>query len=215
MSIFLILMIVGLTGMLLMALPGLNRHGHIGVASHGHIGAHGAGTHLPAPTGAIAARAAGAHPAGTAGSASRGATAASNLLRLTQPRVIFTLLALYGAAGYALTGTGLLTAAVAAWVGLIPALLIERYAVTPLWNLLLSFQGKPCSPLESLVLTEAEAVTPFRNGKGIVRVIHDGRAVQMSARLPETQAAMPVRVGDKLRVEEVDTANERITVTLH
>jgi hypothetical protein len=43
---------------------------------------------------------------------------------------------------------------------------------------------------------------------------HDGRLVQFSARLPEAQAGMPVRVGDTLRVEEVDAANQRVLVTL-
>jgi hypothetical protein len=93
--------------------------------------------------------------------------------------------------------------------------LLERYAVTPLWNEMLQFQGEPCSPLEYLLLQEAEAVTPFRNGRGVVQVERDGRLVQFSAHLPAAQATMPVQVGDKLRIEEVDEKNERVVVTLH
>ena len=97
---------------------------------------------------------------------------------------------------------------------LFPAVLLERLALTPLWNLLLGFQGKPCTPIEHLVMSEAEAVTPFRNGKGIVRVVRDGRDVQFSAQLPPSQAAIPVRVGDKMRIEEVEPDGEHLKVSL-
>ena len=86
--------------------------------------------------------------------------------------------------------------------------------MTPLWNALIHAEGQPSAPLEELVMDEAEAVTPFTNGRGIVQVVRDGRLVQFSAHLPAEQATMPVRVGDKLRVEDVDAEKERLTVTL-
>ena len=66
---FLIIMVAGLIGLLLMALPGMQQHGHIGAAPHiappahgglqiGHAaGAHGAGHALPQGTGAANAHA--------------------------------------------------------------------------------------------------------------------------------------------------------------
>jgi hypothetical protein len=104
--------------------------------------------------------------------------------------------------------------ALAAALATVPAALLEKFAVTPLWNVMIAAQGKPCSPLEALTLCEAEAVTPFRNGKGIVAVERDGRLVQFSAQLLPEQAHLPVHVGDRLRVEEVDVQRERMTVTL-
>jgi len=38
MTTFLALMIIGLIGMVLMAIPGLNRHGHGGLMPHAHVG---------------------------------------------------------------------------------------------------------------------------------------------------------------------------------
>lgn len=225
MSIFVVLMIAGLFGMALMAIPGLNRHGHAGIAGHTHIGGHISAPHstgLASHAGHVGhASAAAAHLVGKAGSGQSSTDSGSALLnglnyslfRLLQPRVLFTLMALYGAFGYGIVGSHLLTPKLAALAAILPTLLFERFAVTPLWNMLLGFQGKPCSPLADLTMHEAQAVTPFRNGKGIVQVVRDGRAVQLSARLAETQKTMPVRVGDCLRIEEVDTAQERVTVS--
>lgn len=211
MTLFLTLMVVGLIGMVMMALPGLMHHGHGGDLTHGahdlhadlSAGAHGGhGGH-------------GAPASGHGHSLSSGIQDGFQWTRLIpSPRVIFTLMTLYGAFGYGLVGSAHLTPAWAGLIAAIPALLLERFAVNPLWKQLMRFDGIPSSPLESLVLTEAEAVTPFRNGKGMVSVVHDGRLVQLTARLPEAQAMMPVRVGDKLRIEEVDSANERVMVSV-
>ena len=81
-------------------------------------------------------------------------------------------------------------------------------------NLLFRFEGRPSSPLEELVLCDATAVTAFRNGRGIVSLVRDGRSVQFSAQLIEAQAAMEVRVGDRLRVEDLDAQRERLTVSV-
>ncbi len=209
MSLFLALTIGGLVGLALMALPGLARGGHIGAAGHGlgHL-SHGGGiTH---GAGHAAAGHAPAHAIGGQHSGRGG-----DMLRwLPSPRAIFSVMALFGAFGYAFVETAHLAPTLAGLAALVPALLIERFLVAPWWNRLLAFRGDPCASLDELTLGEAEAVTPFRNGRGIVSVVHDGRVVQLTASLPAGQAAMPVRVGDKLRIEEVDAANERVQVSL-
>src|SRR5205823_5554059 len=97
---------------------------------------------------------------------------------------------------------------------IVPALLLERFVVSPLWNFLFRFQGTPSSELTTLVLQEAEAVTSFHNGKGMVSVERDGRVVQFRAELAGEQANVPVRVGDKLCIEAVDSEKERVTVSI-
>ncbi len=234
MSVFLALMVAGLTGLLIMAIPALGRHGHIGT-SHGITPGHG-GLHIgPAHTaGHIGAAQAGGHAGGALPATNGGVAAAGSALTaageavpalsvlpgsglsrfLPSPRMVFSLLALYGAFGNALHSGLHWSMGLSALVAALPAGLLEKFAVTPLWNVMLSAQGEPCLPLESLTFCEAEAVTPFPNGRGIVAVEREGRMVQFSATLPEDQAHIAVRVGDKMRIEEVDAARERMVVTL-
>ena len=122
--------------------------------------------------------------------------------------------ALYGAFGNALVRAAHLTTARAALLAIGPTLLVEWLLVRPLWNLLFRFQGEASAPLEALVMSEAEAVVPFRNGRGIVSTVRDGRRVQLPARLCDAQAALPVKVGDRLRIEDVDARRERVTVSV-
>lgn len=181
--VFLLPLIVGLTGLGMMALPALGRHG-------GHGAAHGRGS-------------AHAHAAPRAG-----------LTRFVpSPRAIFSLLALYGAFGNALVHAAGQSELLAGLLAVVPALAVERFAVTPLWNLLLRAQGEPSSSLDALLLAEARAVTPFRNGRGMVSVVRDGRHVQFAARLRPQDLAAEIRVGDALWVEAVDPQAERLTVS--
>lgn len=225
---FLILMVAGLVGLAMMALPAFSRHGagHLGHAAHaGHALLHAG--HAAKLTNAGAA----AHGAAAQGTAAQGMAHAgqalvqkSNALApaetrsgiarfIPSPRLICSLLALYGAFGNALVAAHL-SVEVAALLAAVPAILVEKFAVTPLWRLLFRFQGQPSSPLDELVWSEATAVTPFRNGRGLVTVVRDGRSVQFTATLVEAQASRAVRVGDRLRVEEVDGPRERVTVSL-
>jgi hypothetical protein len=210
MSLFLILMIAGLFGMALMAIPAVGRHGH-GMGVHGHLPHAG---HIPLAPGHSASLTPAAHAHTTGAQTAPGSSGNSLSRFVPSPRIVFSILAAYGAFGYALVDFFHLNASLSYVLALIPAVLLERLALTPLWNLLLGFQGKPCTPLEQLVMGEAEAVTPFRNGKGIVRVVRDGRDVQFSAHLLPAQAAIPVRVGDKMRVEEVEPDGEHLKVSL-
>jgi hypothetical protein len=130
------------------------------------------------------------------------------------PRAVFSVLALYGAFGNAAVHAFHLAPALAALAAALPALLVEWALVRPLWRLLFSFQASESSPLAELALADAEAVVPFRNGRGIVSTVRDGRRVQLSACLRSDQRALPVRVGDRLVIEEVDAAHERVTVSV-
>jgi len=232
MSIFLYFIVIGLVGLGFMAIPGLGRHGHggaqgVGHAGHGvHLGqgaghtghvtaGHASGSVIRAGAGRMAG-----HPAGTQGQPgaqakeAAPADASAGVMRLIpSPRMIFSLLALYGAFGYALQPY--IGPLLAACLALPPAAAIERFVVTPLWNMMFKLEGRTNSSIESLIMSEAEAVTPFHNGKGVVAVEKDGRLVQFCAHLQEEQANMPIQVGDKVRIEEVDAANERVIVTLH
>jgi hypothetical protein len=182
---FVILIVVGLAGLGVMALPALGGHGHASVGG-GHHGLQNA----------FAMRKVGSSRF------------------LPSPRIIFSLLALYGAFGNALLHAGGMRPLMAALVAVLPTLAVERFAVAPLWNLAFRFQAKPSSPLEVLVLGEARAVTPFRNGRGVVAVVRDGRLVQFSARIAEREAGETrIRVGDRLLVEDVDAKRETLTVS--
>jgi hypothetical protein len=216
-SMFLVLMVIGLAGLAVMALPALGggKHGHSagGHAHHmgGSVRSHAASIgKLQVPS-----------KAGTdpfALERGRGADRAAPRSRwwrlLPSPRVVFSLLALYGASGNVLAHVEHIHPLAAALLALVPALAVERLAVTPLWNFALRFQSAPSSPLSALVLEEASAVTPFRNGRGVVAVVRDGRLVQFSAHLVNPQSDLPVRVGDRLRIEDVDADRERLTVSL-
>lgn len=200
MSIFVAFMVVGIAGLLAIALPGVARHGHAAQGGHAHA----------------------AHSTGhaNAGRSSSGAkVAAANLpwwlQVLASPRVIFTLFALYGAFGNAFVGAAKLPMAISAVAAIVPAALVERLLVRPLWNKLASAGAEPCAPLEDLVLRDAVAVTPFANGHGIVEVEREGRAVQFTAYLTDGDRAAPIRVGDRLKVDDVDSKRERLTVSLH
>jgi len=212
MPAFLIIMIIGIIGLLLMAVPGIMRHGHSDNIS-AHVPTHSLG-HTSAHIAGSGGRSAGARTGNSAKDAS--SANASGLLRwIPSPRVVFSLLTTYGGFGLALTDGAHLNRTLAAILAIVPAALIEKYAVAPYWNALMEFEGVPSSPLEELTFSEAEAVTPFRNGKGMVSVNRDGRAVQFRATLPDDQCSIPVRVGDKLRIEQVDAEHERVTVSLN
>lgn len=211
MLFFLIVMCVGLVGLSAMAVPGLFHHGHLGHPGGFHAThAHGGLTHATHPGHPLAP-----HPGDAASghSAHVGDSGHGFLRFVPTPRLIFSLLALYGAFGNVLAFT-FASLWLAALLAIPPALLVERFLLAPLWKLAFRFQGQPSSPLPSLLLEQARAVTPFRNGRGLVQVIRDGRSVQLSARLVEGQSLLPVHVGDALRIEDIDPEHERVIVSL-
>ena len=58
-------------------------------------------------------------------------------------------------------------------------------------------------------------MVPFRNGRGLVSTVRDGRRVQLAACLRKDQESVPVKVGDRLLIEDVDAAKERVTVSVY
>ena len=196
-------MVAGLVGLVIMAIPAVGRgHGMLGNGGHsahpllGHGHAHGSaatakGELIPADL---------SH---------------SNALRwIPSPRTVCSSLALYGAFGNALVHAAHLSFAAAAITAVIPALLIERLLLNPLWNFVFRFQTPPSSPFETLVLSEARALDAFRNGKGLVETVRDGRRIQLMAELQEDQARLPIKVGTVLLIVDVDAGRERLIVTV-
>jgi hypothetical protein len=221
-------MVIGLVGLAMMAIPAVGRrsaasagHGHAALGHHGPAAGHALPAHGQAAAPAHVAAPTAARAAVTALEPTRGreilpadGTPSGVKRWLPSPRVAFTVLALYGAFGNALFEAFHLPILLAALVAVIPTLLVERFAVRPLWNLLFRFQGKSSGRLEELIFGEARAVTAFVNGRGIVSTNREGRLIQLRARLCDAEATLPVKVGARLRIEDVDATRERVTVSI-
>jgi len=201
-------MVVGLVGLAMMAIPALggHGHGHIG-ALHGHGGLHGHAGH--------------GHSAPVQHSQNSDDTLVvadpapeTKLSFIPSPHAVFSFLALYGAFGNALLRAGHCSQLYSAVAALLPALIVERFLVRPLFSLLFRFQARPSSPLDALIFADARAVVPFRNGRGVISVNRDGRLIQLSARLLPNQSNIPVKVGERLRIETVDGGFESVTVSV-
>lgn len=208
---------LGALGLAAMAVGGLAHAGHHGAAP-AHGGPAGHFGHAGGARGSLAGRAVGARGTRGGGRASRGDGAPGLASRafwaFTSPRLLFSLLLGFGTAGVLLRpllGGGLL--AVGAVGG---AVLFERLIVSPIWNLTLRFASAPARTLETAVADEATAVTTFdSNGQGIVALEVDGQVVQVLGTLQSSDRALGVRVraGERLRIEDVDTARNRCTVS--
>jgi hypothetical protein len=218
-AMFLMLLVIGLFGLALMALPAFNRHGGLG---HGHGAAHGLG-HGAAHGHALGhgAHAPHALPPHAVSNALTNKTQlpadvahSGKLALIPSPRAIFSTTALYGAFGNALLHAAHLPMTIAVVGAILPALLVERLLIRPLWNAAFRNQAMPSSAFEALVLCDARALTAFRNGKGLIETTRDGRRIQLSARLREDQRSLPVAVGAALIIEDVDAAKERVTVAV-
>ena len=237
---FLTVMVIGLVGLVMMAVPAL--FGHHWPSGHGH--APGLGGPHAGHVGELTAGHAAGHALGHGSAGSHGAggvnvhghvtahghlttsptsaphqlvvatTALSGRRFIPSPRAVLSWFALYGAFGNALVHAGHLGFAAAALGAIVPTFLVERLLLRPVWNLLFRSQAEPSSPLEQLILAECEAVVPFRNGRGLIATVRDGRRVQLAARLCDQDAARPVTFGQRLRIEDVDARRERVTVSL-
>jgi len=136
------------------------------------------------------------------------------LLSLVSPRVLFSAVLGFGITGLLfrplIGGVVLAAAAVAGGV------LFEAAVVRPVWNLLFRFASTPAASLEGSLLTEATATSGFdANGQGIVALEVDGQMVQClgTLRAMDRELGVRVRSGDVLRVEDVDPARNRCTVS--
>jgi hypothetical protein len=131
------------------------------------------------------------------------------------PRVLFSVALGFGTAGLvlqdALSGPALFVAS----LGL--GILFERFVVSPIWNFAFRFGSNPAATLEGSVMDEATAVTAFdKNGQGLVAVEVDGQMIQILGTLQRDDRDMKVKVpaGSRLRIQDVDAARNRCTVSL-
>ncbi|HEX5408749.1 MAG TPA: hypothetical protein VFW89_03160 [Gemmatimonadaceae bacterium] len=205
-------LLLGALGLGAMAVTGVGHHGgHAGHAG-GHVHLHAGARHAagPARGGAPAS-----HAGAGAGHAAAGATASRAFWSLMSPRVLFSVLLGIGTTGVLLrnvTGGGVLLAA-----SLAGGALFELVIARPVWNFAMRFASKPALTLESCVMDPATAVTSFdAHGQGLVAVELDGQMVQVLATLlpAERAAGMTVRAGDRVRIDAVDAAQNRCTVSV-
>jgi len=205
---------LGASGLGVMALGGLARHGATGRTGHGvshggHaplVGAQGSAGHGHGHLG---------HGHGHVGHAHDAAWVHAQLAWLASPRVWFGVALGLGAAGSVarewLGGAPLFLAA------LLTGLLFERYVLTALWHLTLRFASQPALTLETAVAGDATAVTAFdADGHGIVQIVLDGQVVQVLGRLTPGSRRLGhrVRAGETLRVEDVDVQRNRCHVSV-
>ncbi|HWG34607.1 MAG TPA: hypothetical protein VN650_10590 [Gemmatimonadaceae bacterium] len=206
---------LGGAGLVAMAATGLAHSGsHEGAGGSG--GGHDSGGHGHLPHGDSvmhAGHAAGAHLHAHAPAHHPGGLK-STLLSLASPRVLFSLLVGFGLTG--VVARPLLSGVVLLAVALLGAVVFERALVAPLWRFLFRFASNPATTLEGSLLSEARAASGFDdNGQGLVAVEVDGQIVQCLGTLRDDDRALGVRVraGDVLRVEQVDAARSRCTVS--
>lgn len=213
MDVYLTALALGGVGLAGMAVGGLGRHGHSHGDAHGHTHvshhtSHDAGHHTVAHGhGQPGAHAGHGHHAGE--------PAGNPLLSLMSPRLLFSVALGLGTAGLLLRGV--LAEPILFAAALAAGILFERAVVAPIWNLTFRFASNPASTLESSVMDEARAVTSFdKNGQGLIAVEVDGQMVQILGTLKPGDREMNVRVpvGSRLRIEDVDAARNRCTVSL-
>jgi hypothetical protein len=206
MDIYLTALALGGVGLVGMAVGGLGRHGSGAHSSPGQSGvAHGAG-HAPGGHGSTG------HGHGPN---AQPQPQSNPLVALMSPRVLFSVALGLGTAGLVLRDFlgGPLLFAASLGIGI----LFERFLVTPVWNLAFRFASNPAATLEGSVMDEATAVTAFdKNGQGLVAVEVDGQMVQILGTLQAGDREMKVKVpvGSRLRIQDVDAARNRCTVSL-
>lgn len=200
-DIYLIALALGVVGLGAMAVLGFSAQGHGGGAHHigGRAGGHAQGSH--------------GHAGGRLAGGSRGAM--QPLIALLSPRVLFSLCLGVGTTGLLLTPV--LGGATLLGASLVGGIAFERLFVTPLWNFAFRFESRPALTLESAVSSEATATSTFdADGHGLVAVEVDGQVMQVLGTLQDSHRAMgvTVRAGAKVRIEDVDVARNRCTVSL-
>ncbi|HMC94431.1 MAG TPA: hypothetical protein VKO16_06630, partial [Polyangia bacterium] len=138
---FLTLMVIGLVGLVMMAVPALGGHrhlppihGHGHGAGVGHAGGHGAG--VGDHTAGVRQHGAGVgqHGAQTHEIARGGSMIGTGLRFIPSPRAVFSVFALYGAFGNALVHAAHLPRIAAALIAVVPAFLTEWFLIRPIWN---------------------------------------------------------------------------------
>lgn len=138
----------------------------------------------------------------------------SHLWSWLSPRVWFNFLVGFGATG--LIVERLVGPFLALPVAVLGGIGFEAFVVRPLFNSLFLFESRPAQTLESALMSEGRAVTGFdANGHGLIALELGGEVVQvLGTQLNgEREAGVRIRAGDIVRIEEVDDARNRCTVS--
>ena len=208
-------LVLGGAGLVTMAATGM---AHSGTRSGTHSGQHGgheaSGGHAGAGHGGHTSHEGALHSHGAHSSAHPSDGLKSTLLSLASPRTLFSLLVGFGLTGVVLRPfiSGILLFGVA----LVGAAGFERGFVRPLWQFLFRFASNPAVTLEGSLMSEARATSGFdENGQGVIAIELDGQIVQCLGTLQSDDRALGIRVhaGDVVRVEGVDPARNRCTVS--
>ncbi len=228
MDIYLTSFALGGVGLVAMAFSGIGRegHGHAGHGQghgpagngHGHGASHGGPDHGlagPSATHGAAHHGAAHHGAHVSHDTAHHASLQQSLLSLMSPRVLFSFALGLGTSGLLLRSV--LHGPLLLGLSILGGVLFERFIVTPVWNLTFRFASNPALTLESALMGEAKAVTAFdANGQGLIAIEIDGQIVQLLGTLQSADRQLRVRVpaGARLRVEDVDAARNRCSVSL-
>ena len=223
MDIYSFSLVLGGVGLGVMAIGGFGQHvSHDGAAHHGG-GSHEAGSHHGAPgqpghAGGHAAdsgHATAGHGHQTNGNVSANARSLTDTFwSLASPMLLFSVLLGFGVTGLLLHRV--LSGVLLAGVAVAGAILFERLIISQLWKLLLRFASTPALAIDSVLEDEARAVSGFdAKGCGLISVEFDGQVRQLLGTLTPSDLSSGVRVraGDRLRVEAVDGARNRCTVS--
>jgi hypothetical protein len=138
----------------------------------------------------------------------------SNVWSWLSPRVLFNFLVGFGSTG--LIVERLVGPVLALPIAVVGGVGFEAFVVRPLFNSLFRFESKPAQTLESALMSEGRAVTGFdANGNGLILLELGGEVVQvLGTQLnQEREAGVRIRAGDIVRIEEVDDARNRCTVS--
>ena len=130
------------------------------------------------------------------------------------PRVLFNFLVGFGATGLVIER--LVGPVLALPIAVVGGVAFESLVVRPIFNSLFRFESQPAQTLESAIMSQGKAVTGFDvNGNGLVSLELGGEVVQILGTLTrdERSAGVRVRAGDAVRIEDVDSARNRITVS--
>jgi hypothetical protein len=130
------------------------------------------------------------------------------------PRVMFNFLVGFGATGLIIER--LVGPVLALPIAIVGGVSFEKFVVRPIFNSLFRFESQPAQTLESAIMSEARAVTGFDSkGNGLIALELGGEVVQILGTLTadERSAGVRVRLGDAVRIEEVDSTRNRCTVS--
>lgn len=205
MDLYISSLLLGAGGLAVMALSGLGARGHGGSSHSGARGGHNHGGHGGRGNSGHGR----AHLNGVRG------TAAKTFWSITSPRFLFSFALGFGAIGEA--AHSLFGGALQLAVAILGGLVFERVLVSPLWNFAMRFASTPALTLESAVTDEATAVTAFdADGHGIVSIEVDGQIVQCLATLrpDDRDLGVRVRAGQRVRIDDVNSAQNRCTVSV-